>query len=1045
MLLAMLAGLSSLIRYSEPYGLILLLGALLVVLLIWGLYSARRTTRALAMAHANETKFRHLLETIPNVAVQGCDPDRRVIFWNAASERLYGYRQDEALGRLLEELIVPPSIRSQHIADLDRWAKEDQPLPDRELERIRKDGSLVSVFSSHMMLSTGEGQREIYHLDIDLSERKQAEAALAQRDVLLDVAALTASRLLKDPDPILAIATCFAALGQATGVSRVYLFKNHYCSRTGALLMSQCHEWCAENISAEIDNPELQNLPYDASGLDRWRQLLTAHQPIAGLIRDFPEPERILLEPQGIVTILVVPIDVHGDFWGFVGLDDCHHIRVWSTPEQNILQNIANNIGEAIARQKAKAALQESEERFRRITDNMRDLVWQSDISGTILYASPSFKTVLGYESQTLLGCAISDRVHPEDLESTLAVFHKLLARCEANQVEFRYQHADGNYLWLEAIGNPLFDTTGQPIGAVISGRDITDRKQTEADLRLAAQVFENSREAIIVTDPQTRILSVNRAFCDITGYSSNEVMGQTPQMLASGRHDRNFYQEMWHSVVTVGHWQGEIWNRHKNGEIYPEWLGISAVYDPQGQLTHYMGIFSDLSERKASADQIDFLAHHDPLTALPNRLLLHDRLIRALSLAEHNRSAVSLLALDIDRFKLINDSLGHELGDQLLQQVALRLHRKLRETDTVSRQGSDEFLVLLPETNRDGAERVANNLLNCLRNESWVVDGHSLNVTASVGISLYPDHGQDGDTLLKKAGTALRYAKNNGGNTHRFFANGMNVNTLERLQLETGLRLALERGEFLLHYQPQINLANHCIVGAEALLRWRHPQKGLIPPNHFIPVAEDSGLIVPIGEWVLREACRQAHHWQQAELPHITVAVNLSGLQMQRSSLVETVTHALEESGLSPDRLELELTESILIQDVDSTLKTVQQLRAMGLKLSIDDFGTGYSCLSYLQKLAVHTLKIDRSFVRGLPHNADSAAIVHAIIQMAHSLKLITVAEGVESEAELHFLREQDCDHVQGYYFSPPLPAEEFVALLARGPIHHPSSGTQH
>ncbi|MBK9950825.1 MAG: EAL domain-containing protein [Candidatus Competibacteraceae bacterium] len=607
----------------------------------------------------------------------------------------------------------------------------------------------------------------------------------------------------------------------------------------------------------------------------------------------------------------------------------------------------------------------------------------------------------------------------------------------DGRSAQFRHRRADGEYLWLEAVGNPLFDARGRVCGAVISSRDITERKRVEAELRLAARVFENSREAIMITDAENRILSVNRAFIDITGYAAEEVIGQTPQLLASGRHDRDFFQALWHAVVTEGHWQGEVWNRRKNGEVYPEWLGITAVYDSRGQLTHYVGIFSDLSERKATADKIEFLAHHDPLTALPNRVLFYDRLEQALTQAERQRTAVALLILDLDRFKLVNDSLGHELGDQLLQMVAMRLHQHVRETDTVSRQGSDEFLILLPETGVEGTDRVVDNLLRCFQNEPFKVADHVLNITASIGVTLYPTHGRNSDSLLKQAGIALDYAKNGGGNTYRFFTASMNVNTLERLHLETSLRLALERGEFVLYYQPQFSMASGLIGGAEALLRWQHPEWGLVAPGRFIPVAEDSGLIVPIGEWVLREACRQARGWQEAGLRPITVAVNLSALQFKRSDLLATVTQALAESGLEPGYLELELTESILIQDVDSALKVVQQMRSMGLKLSIDDFGTGYSSLSYLQKLAVHKLKIDQSFIRGLAGNdTDSAAIIRAIIQMAHSLKLLTVAEGVESGQQLSFLRHHRCDEIQGYYLGRPMPAVEFATWLAE-PAH--------
>jgi len=1022
-------------RYPLLIGSISLAGVLGTALLaryLRGLYA--RLARAQEEARASAAKFHRLLQDIPSIAVQGYDQNRRVIFWNAASERLYGYRSDEAMGRPLEELIVFPPLRARVVRAIERWLAEDRPIPCREMELMRKDGSPVPVFSSQVLLAAGGGEREMYCLDVDLSDRKRAVAALAQRDALLELAALIATRLLGEPDPGMVIATCFAQLGRASGVDRIYLFENRVCPRTGELLMSQRHEWCADSAAVQIDNPDLQDLSYDRGGFERWRQVLAENRLLSGLIRDFPESERAILEPQGILSILVVPINVHGEFWGFIGFDDCREEHEWAPVERSILQHIAGNIGEAIARQRAETASQESEERFRRLADNMRDLVCQIDTAGIVLYASPSFRSVLGYEPSALLGRSIFANVHPDDRPAAIATCQGSMAAGEAGKMELRFRDADDRFLWMEAVGNPLLDADDRVCGAVISSRDITERKRAEAELRLAARVFENSREAIVITDADSRILSVNQAFTDITGYAAEEAVGQTPRLLTSGRHDRDFFQAMWHALVTEGHWQGEIWNRRKNGDVYPEWLGVTAVSDARGHLTHYVGIFSDLSERKATADQIEFLAHHDPLTALPNRVLLHDRLDRALAQAERQQAKVALLVLDIDRFKLVNDSLGHELGDQLLQAVAMRLHEHVRETDTVSRQGSDEFLVLLPDTGIEGAERVVVNLLKCVGGEPFRIAAHELGVTASVGVSLYPAHGRDGDTLVKHANTALEYAKNGGGNAHRFFTASMNVNTLERLHLETSLRAALDKGEFLLHYQPQASLSSGRIVGAEALLRWQHPEWGLVAPGRFIPVAEDSGLIVPIGEWVLREACHQARAWQEAGLTRITVAVNLSALQFKRTDLLTTVTRALAESGLAPECLELELTESILIQDVDSALRVVREMRDMGLKLSIDDFGTGYSSLSYLQKLAVDKLKIDRSFVRGLAdEEADSAAIVHAIIQLAHNLKLLTVAEGVETVEQLNFLRDHDCDEVQGYYLGRPLPADQFAAMLAQ------------
>ena len=1011
-----------------PVGLLITLLLALYLYIVLG-----RGARATAQVHLCDQRVQHLFEDVSSIAVQGYDEERRVLFWNSASERLYGYSRAEALGQRLESLIVPPAQRSEVVLDFRLRLLNHCSAPSRELELMRKDGTPVPVYSSEVLIITQQGSYELYRLDIDLSERHRAEVALAQRDALLRIAVASAARLLREADPGAAIEDCFARIGELLGVDRAYLFVNERCPLTDTLHTSQRYEWCAPGIAPQIGNPRLQKLPYEAGGFARWQQRLAAHLPIVGQIQDFPLSERALLEPQGVVSILVVPISVRGLFWGFVGFDDCHHARDWAPVERDVLQSIAGNIGEAIARQQADAALHDSEERFRRITDNMRDLICQSDAEGRFQYVSPSYRLVLGYRPGSLLGRSMFEGLHPDDQAQILAVYTGMYAGGESGQAEFRYRRADGEYVWLQANGTPLFDTEGRFTGAVISSRDITAQRQVEEQLRLAARVFESTREGVIVTDAETRILSVNRAFSDITGYSAAEAIGQTPRLLSSGRHDRTFFQQVWHAVVTQGHWQGELWNRRKNGEIYPEWLGISAVCDEQGNLSHYIGIFTDVSESKASADRIEFLAHHDPLTALPNRILLRDRLEQALVQAERQGSSVTLLALDLDRFSLINDSLGHEVGDQLLQMVALWLHARLREVDTLSRQGGDEFLVLLPDTDLAGGLQLASDLLACLNRQSCSIAGHTLNITASIGLSVYPALAEDSATLLTQAGTALQYVRNSGGNAFRGFSAAMNVNTVERLRLESDLRQGLERDEFMLYYQPQLDVASGRLIGAEALLRWQHPERGAMPPGLFIPIAEDSGLIVPLGEWVLREACRQTYAWQQAGLPQLNMAVNLSALQFNRSDLLDAVARALADSGLNPGCLELELTESILIQDADSAMKMVEQLRAMGLKLSIDDFGTGYSSLRYLQKLPVQKLKIDQSFVRALPEDGDSRAIVRAIVQLAHSLQLITVAEGVETAAQFEFLRGEGCDQVQGYYIDRPLPAAEFAALLAR------------
>ena len=470
-------------------------------------------------------------------------------------------------------------------------------------------------------------------------------------------------------------------------------------------------------------------------------------------------------------------------------------------------------------------------------------------------------------------------------------------------------------------------------------------------------------------------------------------------------------------------------------------WFVANTVplHDKDGQLISILSTYEDITDRKRADEKIEFLAYHDTLTELPNRMLVQDRFHQAIAYAERSHSKVALLFLDLDNFKTINDSLGHLLGDGLIKIIAGRLVECMRDADTVSRQGGDEFLIIL--TSLEDADTIAPILVELMNrlSEPCVIEGHELTTSASIGISLYPDDGRDFDSLLKKADIAMYRAKDAGRNTYRFFDDQMNVETVEQLRLRSGLRRALAEDQLVLHYQPQIDIVTGNLIGAEALMRWHHPELGMIPPGRFIPIAEDSGLIIPIGEWALREACRQARAWQKAGMHSLTVAVNLSAIQFKRGDVEQSVVRALEESGLDPALLELELTESIIIQDTQTVLETVQRLKRLGVKLSIDDFGTGYSSLSYLKRFQVDKLKIDQSFVLDLANDEEDAAIVSAIIHMARSLGLTTIAEGVENEQALARLREFGCDEAQGYFFARPMPSEEFIAFRARqltGPV---------
>ena len=545
--------------------------------------------------------------------------------------------------------------------------------------------------------------------------------------------------------------------------------------------------------------------------------------------------------------------------------------------------------------------------------------------------------------------------------------------------------------------------------------------------LDLFSQVFESSREAIVITDAEHNIVVVNLAFTQITGYELVDVMWKNPKLLSSGRQTPEFYQAMWKSLNETGYWQGEIWNRRKNGEIFPEWLSISTVKDDKGTVTNYIAIFNDITRRKESEQQIQFLAHYDALTKLPNRTLFGDRIQQALAAAKRSDKKVALLFLDLDRFKSINDSLGHLAGDLLLQSVANRLKSCVREMDTVCRQGGDEFMVLLTEIDKaEDAAHIAMKIVNAMSNAHLVEDTRLI-VTFSIGISIYPDDAVDSQLMIKNADAAMYHAKEKGRNNYQFFTPDMNAEASERMVLESDLRHAVQQNEFVLHYQPQIDNNNGKIIGMEALIRWQQPDKGLISPAKFIPIAEYCGLINSIGEWVLKTACNQNKKWQDEGLLKVPVAVNISALQFHQKNFKESIAHALSESGLEPRYLELEITEGVTVKDIESTVRLLNELKLMGVLISIDDFGTGYSSLSYLKRFPIDKLKVDQSFVRDISTDADDAAIVQTIISMGHGLRLKVIAEGVETAEQLAFLKERQCDEIQGYYFSKPLTADDF------------------
>ncbi|MCX7155657.1 MAG: EAL domain-containing protein [Rhodocyclales bacterium] len=677
-----------------------------------------------------------------------------------------------------------------------------------------------------------------------------------------------------------------------------------------------------------------------------------------------------------------------------------------------------------------EAALKSSEKRFQALSAMSSDWFWQQDEQFRFVEFSGDFAIGFTPPAGTLgrTRWELNIKLMPEQWATHRAI---LEARLPFRHFEYAITGEFGEVRWYSVSGEPLFDESGRFTGYHGTGRNISDLKATEQSLRIAAAAFE-SQEGMVITDAAGVILRINRAFTAITGYTAEEAVGQTPRLLKSGRHSKEFYRDMWETIGRTGGWQGEVWDRRKNGEIYPKWLTITAVKNDDGAVTHYIGTHFDITERKQAEDRIEELAFFDQLTGLPNRTLLLDRLNQAMTASSRNDSHGALLFIDLDHFKTLNDTLGHDMGDLLLRQVAQRLTLCVREGDTVARLGGDEFVVMLAnlsENERDaatGVEAVAEKILAAL-NQAYQLNSVAFHSTASVGVTLFRDQLTSIDDLMKQADLAMYKAKEAGRNAFRFFDPAMESVVKERAALEEGLRRAVAGNQFVLHYQAQV-VGKGRAIGAEALVRWQHPDRGMVSPAEFIPLAEETGIILPLGHWVLETACTQLAKWAaQPEMAHLTIAVNVSAQQIKQPDFVNQVLAVLKTTGADPRRLKLELTESLLVHNVEEIIQKMFELKAAGVGFALDDFGTGYSSLSYLKRLPLDQLKIDQSFVRDVLTDPNDAAIARTVVALAQSLGLAVIAEGVETEAQRDFLASEGCHAYQGYFFSRPLPIEGF------------------
>lgn len=684
--------------------------------------------------------------------------------------------------------------------------------------------------------------------------------------------------------------------------------------------------------------------------------------------------------------------------------------------------------------QHVEQALRDSREQLALAMDSAREGLWDWDLVHDQVHFSEHLATLTGMPLtiDSKGSEAWLNRLHPNDREREREQLQAII-RAGHGYYEgtYRMLHSDGVYRWLQSRGRLLFDDDGTPVRFIGLAMDVTARRADEDRLRQAAAVFESTQEGVLVTDSESFIIHVNPAFTRITGYSAGEALGKTPALLKSGRHGPQFYARVREALNAHGNWSGEIWNRRKDGEIYPQWQCIRGIRDDRGELCQYVAVFSDISAIKRSQHELDYLAHHDPLTNLANRLAFNEQVKTALNRAVREQQSGAMMLVDLDHFKHVNESLGHTVGDQLLKVVGERLQQVLGPDASLARLGGDEFGVLLEHA--PSAEVVATQARALLDNllQPCEVLGNELFVNASIGICLFPEDAGSVAELISHGGSALSKAKSDGRGSYAFYTHSLTHRARQHVELATALRRALEHDELRLHYQPILDLQSGVIVGVESLVRWEHPQRGQVPPGEFIPIAEENGLIGEIDAWVLKHACQQMQRWKRDGVELDFIAVNVSSRLFGHGELDTRVAQVLAETGLEPGFLELEVTESAVMQDPDAAQQMLIRLRGLGVRLAIDDFGTGYSSLLRLKRMPVHKLKIDQGFVAGIPHDKEDIAITLAIIGMARSLGLGVLAEGIENAEQAEFLRANQCAFGQGYLFGRPQTADQLAPRL--------------
>ena len=744
-------------------------------------------------------------------------------------------------------------------------------------------------------------------------------------------------------------------------------------------------------------------------------------------------PEDKILSDMSVESYFGVPlITPAGEKLGLISVMDTKPMELGKFT-RSILELFSQKVASIIAHNHIETEIKDSQKILSSILENMQDIFYRTDEKGLITMVSPSGEAVLGYKSEEVMGTSLADLyVDSRDRDRLLKAMQENNGAVE--NFEAALYHKDGHVVWMSANAHFYYDYQGNVLGIEGVTRDVSKQHIAETQMKKMSSAMEQTADMVLIADTNGIVEYVNSAFEEITGYSKAEVLGKKSHVLKSGHHDKAFYGKLWSTILSGNTFNDVMINKKKDGSLFYEDKTITPLKDDDGNVIHFVSTGRDISQRMEHEKRLQYIAHHDALTDLPNRILFMDRVHQALAHARRYHKLAAILFIDLDRFKNINDTLGHIVGDKLLVALSTNLKETVREDDTIARLGGDEFAILVNNiTSENDVAPVAQKVLDCL-DQVIKIEAHSLYITASIGISLFPNDGEDADTLLKHADVAMYRAKDLGKNNFQFYSKDMSARASHRLLLESGLRQAMKNQEFVLHYQPQVDIHSREIIGFEALIRWHNPDLGLVAPIDFVPLLEETGLIVEVGDWVIDTACCQLKSWQDAGHKNLSMSVNVSGRQFHSADFYDRVVEQVNKYHLPPELLELEITESILMDNQQKTIEIIDQLDAYGFRIAIDDFGTGYSSLSYLRRFRIDTLKIDQSFVRDVIDDPDDAAITSAIIAMAHSLKLDIVAEGVENSQQLEFLMEKNCQLVQGYFFSRPQPAEKISVLLVEG-----------